>query len=414
VIGRWLLALVAFVLTDASAAHILLRVRPNIDMPPAERQRIARLEQEAVERRYRIESAVYDHDLAKQFDGIASWGPLRYRITTDSLGFKDASPRVVPLSATTRRVLLLGDSFTEGLGLAYEESYAGRIAERLRRERVEVLNAAVTSYSPAIYYAKTRYLLERGGLQFSDVVVFIDMSDAEDEARYYDLHADGRVTRMVDQHPGRGPEFEVPPDVLPLVPAPPTLGADGRPRRVIDTPTIPSAPDASMADTRSSNRVLSALTRRSVVLRMLRALEERRHASPLPYPQGNPRRALWTVDERDYEAFGRTGLELGSRHMDRLVELLKRHAIALTIAVYPWPEQLRYDSADSIQARYWRRWAQQRGVRFVDLFGPLFRAPDREATIRRFYIPGDVHFNRDGAKFVATEFLTQWPEGAAP
>ena len=413
-IRRWLLALAALLVTDVITAQVLVHMRPDFDLPLAERQRIAHLEQEAVERRYRIKSAIYDHDLARQFDGIASWGPLRYRIVTDSLGFKDASPRVVPLRVTTRRMLLLGDSFTEGLGLAYEESYAGRIAERLRGERFEVLNGAVTSYSPAIYYAKTRYLLEQAGLWFTDVVVFIDMSDAEDEARYYDLHADGRVTRMIDQRPGRGPEFEVALEDIQPVPAPSTLAADGRPSRAIETRPVDPPPDAATSAMRPSSRVFLALTRRSVVLRAFTALEEKRHASPIPYPRGNPRRALWTVDERDYDAFGRNGLELGSRHMDRLVELLRRHAIPLTVAVYPWPEQLQYDSADSIQVRYWRHWAKERGVRFVDLFGPLFRAPDRAATIRRFYIPGDVHFNRDGARLVAAEFLTQWSDGAAP
>ena len=412
VIRRLLFALAAFVLTDAAAAHVLVRMRPDIDMPVAERQRIARLEQDAAERRYRIESALYDHDLARQYDGIAFWGPLRYRVITDSLGFKDASPRVVPLKATTRRVLLLGDSFTEGLGLSYQESYAGRIAERLHREHVEVVNGAVTSYSPAIYYAKTRYLLEDAGLQLSDVVVFIDISDAEDEARFYDLHADGRVTRMVDQHPGRGPEFETALDGFPPVPAPSTLAADGHSSRSVETPVQPAS--VSPRSDVHPSRVLSALTRRSVVLRLLANLQERRHAPPLPYPQGNPRRALWTVDERDYEAFGRTGLELGSRHMDRLVDLLRRHAIPLTVAVYPWPEQLRYDSADSIQVRYWRHWAEQRSVRFVNLFSPLFQSADRAATIRRFYIPGDVHFNRDGSTLVATQFLAQWSESVAP
>jgi hypothetical protein len=405
---RWLLAIVAFVLTDAIAAQVLVHARPDIDTPLAERQRLARLEQDAVERRYRIESAIYDHDLAKQFEGIASWGPLHYRIRTNSLGFKDASLRVVPSTTTMRRVLLLGDSFTEGLGLEYAESYAGRIADRLRREHLDVLNGAATSYSPAIYYAKTRYLLEDVGLQVSDVVVFIDMSDAEDEARYYNLHADGHVTRMIDQHPGRGPEFEVASHAGEPVPVPPTLAAAGRPSRAIETPPVQSSPDVPVSDARQPNRVLSALTRRSVMLRVWAAVEERRHAAAIAYPQGNPRRPLWTVDERDYEAFGRTGLELGSRHMDLLVDLLRRHAIPLTVVVYPWPEQLRYDSADSIQVAYWRRWAERRGVRFIDLFAPFFRLRNPASTIRRLYIPGDVHFNRDGSRFVATEFLAQW------
>src|SRR5262249_34854318 len=161
------------------------------------------------------------------------------------------------------------------------------------------------------YYAKTRYLLEQVGLQFHEVVVFIDVSDTEDEARYYDLHADGHVTRMLDQHPGRGPEFDAASDVRQAVPVPATLAAEGRPSRTIETPPH-AAPEAVASDAHPSNRLLLAVTRRSVVLRVAPMLWERWHAATPDYPQGDPRRPLWTVDERDYQAFGRTGLELAA------------------------------------------------------------------------------------------------------
>ncbi len=392
-----------FVVADLAAARLLLWLRPDVELSVSERLRLARLRQESAERRYRIESLIYDHDLAKNFEGDAWWGPLRYHVTTDSLGFRDASARSVPLANARRRVLLLGDSFTEGLGLDYADTYAGLIAARLGRNGVEVLNAGVTSYSPAIYYAKSRYLLEDAGLQVTDVVVFIDISDAEDEARYYDLHRDGHVTRMVNQHPGVGPEFDGPDERADHLDPPASLSADGRRTRRIETP-------APIDEVREVSPAMAAWRRRSILVRAIDALEERRvHGSaPAGYPQGNPRRPLWTIDERDYEAFGRAGLELGARHMDRLVSLLRRHGATLTIAVYPWPDQLRYDSADSVQVRYWRRWAGRRGARFVDLFAPLFGESDHESAIRRNYISGDVHFNRNGARLVADGFLAQW------
>jgi hypothetical protein len=389
---------------DFAAAHLLLRLRPDLDLTRAERQRLARRRQESSERRYRIESSVYDHDLAKNFDGDAWWGPFHYRVSTNSLGFRDASVRVVPLETTRRRILLLGDSFTEGIGLDYRESYAGIIAERLGRDDVDVLNAGVTSYAPAIYFAKTRYLLEDAALRCSDVVVFIDISDAEDEARFYDLHVDGRVTRMINDHPGHGAEFETAGEFHDPVLPPATLAADGVAVKTIETPP------SQAIEERRPDPLRSSLKRHSVIARAVDALAGRGDEveNAAPYPQGNPRRPLWTVDERDYEAFGRTGLELGSRHMDRLLALLRRRGIGLTIAVYPWPEQLRYDTADSIQVRYWRSWASRRGVPFVDLFATMFAAADRDSAIRRFYIPGDVHFNSDGAHRIADAFLEQW------
>ena len=39
----------------------------------------------------RIANPIYDHGFAADFDGYDVWGELRYRLITDSLGFKDAS-----------------------------------------------------------------------------------------------------------------------------------------------------------------------------------------------------------------------------------------------------------------------------------------------------------------------------------
>jgi len=101
----------------------------------------------------RIYNPVYDHGLAAGFDGFDVWGEARYRLITDSLGFKDTSTREVPLKSASRRILLIGDSFTEGIGQPFENTFAGLLAQEgaKRSGRVEFLNAGVASYSPTIY-----------------------------------------------------------------------------------------------------------------------------------------------------------------------------------------------------------------------------------------------------------------------
>jgi hypothetical protein len=134
----------------------------------------------------RIANPVYDHGFAANFDGYDVWGDVRYRLITDSFGFKDASPREVSLKSASRRILLMGDSFAEGIGMSFEDSFAGLLARagEARSDKIEFLNAAVASYSPVIYYQKTKYLLEQG-LQFDEVVLFSDTSDVTDEATTY-------------------------------------------------------------------------------------------------------------------------------------------------------------------------------------------------------------------------------------
>src|SRR5579871_2521693 len=93
-------------------------------------------------RRARIPNPVYDHGFSANFDGYDVWGEVRYRLITDSLGFKDGSVREVALQSNLRRVLLIGDSFTEGIGMEFDDSFAGLLyrAGQQREEKIEFLN----------------------------------------------------------------------------------------------------------------------------------------------------------------------------------------------------------------------------------------------------------------------------------
>ena len=108
------------------------------------------------ERAARIANPVYDHGFAANFDGHDVWGDLRYSLATNSLGFKDASVRDVPLKPDSRRILLIGDSFPEAIGMSFEDSFVGQLYRtgQQRSEKLEFLNAGVASYSPRIYYKK--------------------------------------------------------------------------------------------------------------------------------------------------------------------------------------------------------------------------------------------------------------------
>ena len=72
-----------------------------------------------IEQRYRIPHPVYHHTLEANIDGYdAAFGPIRYSVSSNSLGFKDRAPREVVLAAGHKRIIFIGDSFTEGIGIA--------------------------------------------------------------------------------------------------------------------------------------------------------------------------------------------------------------------------------------------------------------------------------------------------------
>src|SRR5690242_16078167 len=96
----------------------------------------------------RIASDQFDHGLVADFDGYARFGEYRYKFLTNSLGFRDGSRRKVPARADTYRLLLIGDSFTEGMAVDFDDSFAGQLyqAGKRRSPPIDVLNAAVASY----------------------------------------------------------------------------------------------------------------------------------------------------------------------------------------------------------------------------------------------------------------------------
>jgi hypothetical protein len=63
--------------------------------------------------------------------------------------------------------------------------------------------------------------------------------------------------------------------------------------------------------------------------------------------------------------------------MDRLHELLSAHGIALSVGVYPWPQQLLYDTVNSRQPRIWRDWCAGKCNQFFDHFPTFFRYKEK-------------------------------------
>ena len=130
----------------------------------------------------RIDHPVYHHSLkknvklenAKGFDGL-------FTFCTDNRGFKNACNQKVDKEF---EIGFLGDSFTEGASVTYEDSFVGIFKSSTKKD---VANLGVVSYSPKIYLSKINYLLNEG-YKFNQIVIFIDISDLYDDSFYYSLN----------------------------------------------------------------------------------------------------------------------------------------------------------------------------------------------------------------------------------
>jgi hypothetical protein len=312
---------------------------------------------------------IFHHALTPLFDGVDRWGEMPYRVFTNSLGLKDVTTREVPAKSDARRILLIGDSFTEGIGLEFQNTFAGMLyrAGQERTPKIEFLNAGVVSYSPTLYYNKIKYLLD-GGLQIDEVVVLPDLSDIQDEAIFY------FCVDAIAEYRGHC--------------------------------TSPGREDVWFA-----NAIADFWQTHFVMIDRLRVLAKRqmqgrtnnlREVALSPNP-----RTGWIVPGyqvgRTYAPLGIDGgIERAQRHMQALADLLASRNIPLTLAVYPWPMMLERNIRDSRHVRLWRDFCDRAKCKdFIDLTPDVFAAKDAHADwYSRYFIFGDVHYSAEGNRLL--------------
>jgi hypothetical protein len=122
-------------------------------------------------------------------------------------------------------------------------------------------------------------------------------------------------------------------------------------------------------------------------------------------------RSAWTYN-LNAPGYGELGvqrsIEKAVSQMERVADLLASHNIKLSVGVYPWPAQLKYDQENSLQVQIWQRFCENRCANFYNTFPTFFntlRTSGIDATIDRYYYPGDMHFSKGGNAVIAETIL---------
>ena len=293
----------------------------------------------------------YHHGLREYMNNIEPWSPThKYTMYTNSLGFRDGECDEHPARTEKRRVVFLGDSFTEGVGVDFEDTFVGIIEKRLE-PHTEVLNAAVVSYGATIYYLKTKYLIEERGLKFDELIVFSDISDV------YNDYALNMIENFTPS---------------------------------MTTPVLASARLA--AD--------KWLNRYSFIYHSFRIIYP--YVKLRKYEKGF---AWWTLDDKVFNDWGKEGLRLSGEYMQRLVDLCKQHGVRMTIVVYPWTNLIEERDLNSRQVVFWREFSARNEIGFIDLFPVFIDETPAQVVLDAYFIPNDIHWNKAGHKLVAATVL---------
>jgi lysophospholipase L1-like esterase len=342
-----------------------------------------------------VKHEVYHHDLVKNGfieTEYPQYHNERVKLYTNSLGFKDNASRTIPLLPSNKfkkRIVFIGDSFTEGVILEYENTFVGMIDKELNNKSIEVLNAGVGSYSPIIYWRKTKYLIEEVGLKFNDLIVFIDISDFIDEKYSYRLSKRGHV---IDQE-----------HTFLEKKSPYSSGGIGRIKKFINSQTTLLY---------NTTNTLHDLINRDTTTNFLWDVSEKRSEMGVWYNTFTHlgRRRAWVFERNnpDHELIKQKMI----KHMDKLLRLTRDNNIKLTIAIYPWPFQVWHEDLNSVHVKLWEEWSRRNNVHFINYFPDFISEgltnKEKLETVKKYYLPADIHFNRQGNKLIAKRFLEEY------
>lgn len=352
------------------------------------------------EPKYRITK--YDHDLRKNLK-IFERGNVLY---TNNYGFKNKDGS--NLKNKKIDIAFIGDSFTEGIAIKHEDTFVGIFENQTQ---MNVVNLGVSSYSPSIYYEKIKFYLDRG-FTFKEVIVFIDISDIQDEAAYYIEDEHGYIhTRKV------GPVSLIKRNLHILLSDFPLLYT-----AVVKIKKILTKDIKNLFVTNKNSLDFNKPVYKKISLKQKQLSNFERYNEVLIYDYYDVKlydfkysRSFWTYynDDIPYEPLGIDGgIQRSLNKMSDLYNLLKSKNIKLSIGIHPWPGQILYDQRESKQVKIWRDFCKNKCNNFFNMFNFFFDEIElmgnRKSVIKKYYLDGDVHFNEAGNRAVANEILKKY------
>jgi oligoribonuclease NrnB/cAMP/cGMP phosphodiesterase (DHH superfamily) len=105
------------------------------------------------------------------------------------------------------------------------------------------------------------------------------------------------------------------------------------------------------------------------------------------------------------------GIQHMQMYMQQLLELARKYHITMTVAVYPWPDQIIHNDVNSFHVQIWKSWCYANNVAFINHFPDFVQGKtrqERKAIIRRHFFSGDAHWNAQGHARIARAFLASY------
>ena len=306
---------------------------------------------------------VYDHDLKKNFKTTFEWAPGEtYNFCTDNNSFRTFCDHEKSIKKEFD-IAFIGDSFTEGVGLSYENTFVGRITKKL--ENYRIANLGVVSYSPLIYYTKLKYLIEEG-YKFERVILYFDISDIYDDNNKYRF-IDGKIYRKKSVIVSKIQKFL----------------KSSFPFLAYSTKTI-------------KNDFFTKMFKKQKVVKNCTYLDFCHEKSS------------WTFNDKYFQE---KHINKSLKFLNLTYELLKKNNIKMSVGIYPWPAQILYDNENSKVVSLIKEFCLNKCEYLFNNFTFFFNElekTDKQTLISKYYIKDDVHFNALGNEKLYQNFIERF------
>ena len=320
-----------------------------------------------------IRDEIYDHKFPKNYEGLSSYGNIKYKICTNDYGFRTSC--LDKHNDKKYDIAFVGDSFTEGVGLKFEDTFTGIISKKL--DKKNIINLGVSSYSPSIYFLKIRDLINQGFI-FKEIIVFIDISDLVDETLCYKMKENKIVRRETFVKCFYN----------------------------LNEKKIGYFEKKFKRHFKFSNLFIELLKKKLVQLKII---DTNKYQDIF-----NHSRAEWTYNYNKKKLNNyslKQSNEIMLNSMNSLHDLLKENSIQLSLAVYPWPGTLYFDNENNMHKEFWENFCKKKCKKFYNFMPTFFNKlgnSDFNTFYEEHYIKGDVHYNKKGNSLIAEHFLDEY------
>lgn len=326
-------------------------------------------------RTHKIKSYYYHHDLRPNAHWIERWGYKNSKIFTNNLGFKDKEIREI--SFKDNNILFIGDSFTEGVGVEFENTFVGIIEKNVtsKKNNYTVLNAGVTSYSPIVILSKLNYILEKK-IPISKVFVVICGADFHDDIYRYISINENYVVKHDDFKNNKL-----------LININNFIKANTLLYQFVREVT-----PLSNLIARIKNKKIDQEKPRYDKQKVLEMFQKKKDWAHI-------------INEDNLRDLGPEGIKRSEEYLKKIYNLLDNNNIEMTLIFIEEAISMLNEKDTSYYKIYWSDFSRKHNIDFIFIEDYHLNSEDKFSIYKKYFFNGDNHFNNEGNRAVANEIL---------